>query len=161
MLMIAIFIVTFKLSLQEYLTTEKILKSCGQYLITILIEVERNTLEPFRFNVIENKPLKSDNDLNLHFSDEDICQRSGKSLNNDPKDLPIEQAQENSTKASEKSSERPLEKTHQDLKVKPVKLLKFIYSEKAKKFCEIFTLLLSYVVPVKSKVKIFWSSQNR
>ena len=36
-------------------------------------------------------------------------------------------------------------------------LLKFIYSEKAKKFCEIFTLLLSYVVLVKSKVKI---SQN-
>ena len=35
--------------------------------------------------------------------------------------------------------------------------LKFIYSEKAAKFCEIFTLLLSYVVPVKSKVKI---SQN-
>ena len=37
------------------------------------------------------------------------------------------------------------------------KLLKFIYSEKATKFCEIFTLLLSYVVPVKGKVKI---SQN-
>ena len=35
-------------------------------------------------------------------------------------------------------------------------LIKFIYSEKATKFCEIFTLLLSYV-PVKSKVKI---SQN-
>ena len=33
-------------------------------------------------------------------------------------------------------------------------LLKFIYSEKATKFCEIFTLLLSSVVPVKSKVKI-------
>ena len=33
-------------------------------------------------------------------------------------------------------------------------LLKFIYSEKATKFCEIFTLILSYVVPVKSKVKI-------
>ena len=32
--------------------------------------------------------------------------------------------------------------------------LKFIYSEKATKFYEIFTLLLSYVVPVKSKVKI-------
>ena len=28
--------------------------------------------------------------------------------------------------------------------------LKFIYSEKATKFCEISTLLLSYVVPVKS-----------
>ena len=36
-------------------------------------------------------------------------------------------------------------------------ILKFIYSENATKFCEIFTLLLSYVVPVKSKVKI---SQN-
>ena len=32
--------------------------------------------------------------------------------------------------------------------------LKFIYSEKATKFCEIFILLLSCVVPVKSKVKI-------
>ena len=31
---------------------------------------------------------------------------------------------------------------------------KFIYSKKATKFCEIFALLLSYVVPVKSKVKI-------
>ena len=30
----------------------------------------------------------------------------------------------------------------------------FIYSEKATKFCKIFTLLLSYVVPVKSKVMI-------
>ena len=35
--------------------------------------------------------------------------------------------------------------------------LKFIYSEKATKFCKISTLLLSYVVPVKSKVEI---SQN-
>ena len=35
--------------------------------------------------------------------------------------------------------------------------LKFIYFEKATKFCEISTLLLSYVVPVKSKVDI---SQN-
>ena len=36
-------------------------------------------------------------------------------------------------------------------------LVKFIYSEnseKATKFCEIFTLLLSYVVPFISKVKI-------
>ena len=32
--------------------------------------------------------------------------------------------------------------------------VKFIYSEKATKFCEIFTLRLSYVVPVKSKVEI-------
>ena len=31
--------------------------------------------------------------------------------------------------------------------------VKFTYSEKATKVCEIFTLLLSYVVPVKSKVK--------
>ena len=36
-------------------------------------------------------------------------------------------------------------------------ILKFIYSEKATEFCEIFSLLLSYVVPVKSKGKI---SQN-
>ena len=33
----------------------------------------------------------------------------------------------------------------------------YTYSEKATKFWEIFTLLLSYIVPVKSKVKI---SQN-
>ena len=33
-------------------------------------------------------------------------------------------------------------------------VLKFIYSEKATQFCEISTLLLSYVVPVKSKVEI-------
>ena len=33
-------------------------------------------------------------------------------------------------------------------------LLKFIYSEKATKFWEISTLLLSYAVPVKSKVEI-------
>ena len=33
-------------------------------------------------------------------------------------------------------------------------LLKFIYSEKATKFCEIFTLLLTTVHIVKSKVKI-------
>ena len=36
-------------------------------------------------------------------------------------------------------------------------VLKFIYSERATKFCEISTLPLSYVVPVKSKVEI---SQN-
>ena len=35
-----------------------------------------------------------------------------------------------------------------------VKSVKFIYSEKATKFCEISTSLLSYVVPVKSKVEI-------
>ena len=33
-------------------------------------------------------------------------------------------------------------------------MVKFMYSEKAIKFCEISTLLLSYVVLVKSKVKI-------
>ena len=32
--------------------------------------------------------------------------------------------------------------------------MKFIYSEKTTKLCKIFTLLLSYLVPVKSKVKI-------
>ena len=36
-------------------------------------------------------------------------------------------------------------------------VLKFKYSEKATKFCEISTFPLSYVVPVKSKVEI---SQN-
>ena len=35
--------------------------------------------------------------------------------------------------------------------------LKFIYFEKATRFCKISTLLLSYIVPVKSKVEI---SQN-
>ena len=35
--------------------------------------------------------------------------------------------------------------------------LKLVYSEKATKFCEISTLLLSYLVPVKSKMEI---SQN-
>ena len=34
------------------------------------------------------------------------------------------------------------------------KTVKFIYSEKATKFCKISSLLLSYVVPVKSKVEI-------
>ena len=33
-------------------------------------------------------------------------------------------------------------------------LVKFTYCEKATKFCEFFTLLLSYVLPAKSKVKI-------
>ena len=32
--------------------------------------------------------------------------------------------------------------------------LKFIYSEKATKFCEISTVDLSYVVPVKSMVEV-------
>ena len=40
------------------------------------------------------------------------------------------------------------------LLMKMYNLLKFIYSEKATKFFEISTLLLSYVVPVKSKVEI-------
>ena len=35
-----------------------------------------------------------------------------------------------------------------------VPIVKFIFSEKAKNFCEISTLLLSYVVPAKSKVEI-------
>ena len=33
-------------------------------------------------------------------------------------------------------------------------IVKFIYSEKASKFCKIFTLLLSYEMAVKSMVKI-------
>ena len=37
-------------------------------------------------------------------------------------------------------------------------IIKFIYSKKATKFCEIFPLLLSYVVPVESKVKILQNS---
>ena len=39
----------------------------------------------------------------------------------------------------------------------PMDILKFIYSEKATKFCEISTIDLSYVVPVKFTVEI---SQN-
>ena len=42
-------------------------------------------------------------------------------------------------------------------KVIKVHVLKFIYSEKVTKFCEIFTLLLTAVHTIKSKVKI---SQN-
>ena len=34
-------------------------------------------------------------------------------------------------------------------------LVKFVFSEKAAKFCEIFALLLTTVHTVKSKVKIF------
>ena len=40
------------------------------------------------------------------------------------------------------------------MKLVKLKKVKFIYSEKSTKFCEIFTLLLSYAVPVKSKVNI-------
>ena len=39
-------------------------------------------------------------------------------------------------------------------------ILKFKYFEKVTKFCKIFTLILFYVVTVKSKVKILWPSQN-
>ena len=46
---------------------------------------------------------------------------------------------------------------HLFLNFLPKMMLKFVYSGKATKFCEISTLLLSYVVPVTSKVKI---SQN-
>ena len=45
--------------------------------------------------------------------------------------------------------------TGKNIKYKPE--LKFIYSEKATKFCKISTVDLSYVVPVKSTVEI---SQN-
>ena len=39
--------------------------------------------------------------------------------------------------------------------------VKFIHSEKVTKLCEIFTLLLYYVVPVKLRfLKILWPSQN-
>ena len=44
--------------------------------------------------------------------------------------------------------------SHRNRQVLVCNTIKFIYSEKATQFCEIFTLLLSYVVPVKSKVKI-------
>ena len=37
---------------------------------------------------------------------------------------------------------------------KLLSVIKFIYSKKASKFCKITTLLLSYEVPVKSKVEI-------
>jgi hypothetical protein len=35
------------------------------------------------------------------------------------------------------------------------RVAKFIYSEKATQFCKISILLLSHIVPVKSKVEIF------
>ena len=35
-----------------------------------------------------------------------------------------------------------------------VLIIKFIYSEKATKFCEVFTNYLSYVLPVKKLVEI-------
>ena len=65
-------------------------------------------------------------------------------------------------KAFKDSRDRPTStapSSHLDLHQQVIKNtimddLKFIYSEKATKFCKIFTLLLSYVVPVKSKVKI-------
>ena len=38
--------------------------------------------------------------------------------------------------------------------------VKFIYSEKVTKFCEISTLLLSVCTVHKSKVEILWPSQN-
>ena len=38
--------------------------------------------------------------------------------------------------------------------------VKFIYFEKATKFCKISNLLLSYVLPVKSKVEILQVSQT-
>ena len=41
-----------------------------------------------------------------------------------------------------------------------VYMIKSIYSEKATKFCEISALLLSYVVPVKSKVKSVWKRMS-
>ena len=50
---------------------------------------------------------------------------------------------------------KDLVKTH--LRVMDCQRVKFIYSEKATKFCEISTLLLFNVVPVKSKEEI---SQN-
>ena len=58
-----------------------------------------------------------------------------------------------------KAMAKPSQPDHVIMRVKGnyVMSLKFIYSEKATKFCKISTLLLSYVVPVKSKVDI---SQN-
>ena len=46
---------------------------------------------------------------------------------------------------------------HRSGLIQLITILKFIYSEKATKFCEIFTLLWTTVHTVKSKVKI---SQN-
>ena len=41
------------------------------------------------------------------------------------------------------------------LQIDPLDWAKFIYSEKATKFSEISSLILSYVMPVKSKVENF------
>ena len=49
------------------------------------------------------------------------------------------------------------------VKFKRLKYLKLIYGEKAKTFCEISTVDLSYVVTIKYTVEIsqnVWSSQN-
>ena len=54
-------------------------------------------------------------------------------------------------------AKHPLDFMHIDAFVCLLSWLKFIYSEKATKFCEISTLLLSYVAPFKGKVEI---SQN-
>ena len=52
---------------------------------------------------------------------------------------------------------REIVPTAEITKEEEMKEVKFIYSEKATKFCEISTFLLSYVVPFRSKVAI---SQN-
>ena len=44
--------------------------------------------------------------------------------------------------------------TKDNIDISKAREVKFIYSEKATKFCKISTLLLSYVVTVKSKVEI-------
>ena len=46
---------------------------------------------------------------------------------------------------------------HDEIKEIMMFQLKFIYSEKAAKFCKIFPLRLSYVVSVTSEVKILQS----
>ena len=49
---------------------------------------------------------------------------------------------------------REIVPTAEITKEEEMKEVKFIYSEKATKFCGISTFLLSYVLPVRSKVKI-------
>ena len=53
------------------------------------------------------------------------------------------------------SAASPVEFRHHARPAQVKKFLKFIYSEKVTNICEIFTLLLSYVVPVKNKGEDF------
>ena len=52
--------------------------SCGNYIMSVIIEVERKNTPRFRFNVLESVSLKSDNKQELPFTNNDVCQRGQK-----------------------------------------------------------------------------------